>query len=88
MTNRTTYSGVLRLDDSASPSEVPVLPVQDRIPTGSWTWCISCTLVDSTDPLTPQLQHSLSNFPDETHPRTHPPTDSPVSLNRIWENDG
>ena len=48
------------MDVTASPSEILVYPVQDRIPTGSWTWCISCSLVGLTDPLTPQLPHSLS----------------------------
>jgi len=40
-TNRTTDSGILRLDDIASSSENPVAPVQDRIPNGSGIWCIS-----------------------------------------------
>ena len=59
-TNRTTYSGVLRLDDSASPSEVPVLPVQDRIPTGSGSGCVPRSLVGLSHRLTPRLPHSLS----------------------------
>ena len=40
-TNRTTDSGVLRLDVTASSSEISVLLVQDRIPNGSGIWCIS-----------------------------------------------
>ena len=58
----------MHMDVTASPSEILVYPVQDRIPTGSWTWCISCSLVGLTDPLTPQLPHFLTDFLDETHP--------------------
>ena len=28
------------------------------------------------------------NFPYETHPRTHPPTDPSVPLTRIWNDNG
>jgi len=50
--NRTTHSGVLRLDDSASPSEIPVIRIQDRVSVGSRVWCVSGSLLGSTDPLT------------------------------------
>ncbi len=73
---------MVRLDDTATPSEIPVLPVQDRIPTGSWTWCISCSVVGLTLPLTPQLPQFLSNFPDETHPDICVPDSPPVSHTR------
>ena len=40
-TNRTTDSGILRLDDIASSSENPVAPVQDWISNHSGIWCVS-----------------------------------------------
>jgi len=52
--SRSSHSGILRLDDSASPSEIPVLPVQDRIPVGSGSGCVPCPLVDLTHPLIPR----------------------------------
>ena len=81
-TNRITHSGVLRLDDTASPTEIPVIPVQGWIPTGSWTWCISCSLVGLTHPLTPQSHYFLSDFPDETNPDIGGSGDPSVPRNR------
>ena len=65
--NWITHTWMVCVDDIASSTEVPVFRVQDWIPTGSWTWCISCSVVGLTLRLTPQIPHSLSNFPDETH---------------------
>ena len=39
--SRITHSGVLRLDDIASSSKIPVVPVQDWISNHSGIWCIS-----------------------------------------------
>ena len=37
--NRSSHPGVLRLDDTAAPPEIPVIPVQGLIPTGSGSGC-------------------------------------------------
>ena len=50
--NWTTDSGVLRLDVTASSSEIPVPHLQGRIPTGSGIWCVPRPLVGSTHRLT------------------------------------
>ena len=64
-TNRSSHSGVLRLDDIASPSEIPVVPVQDGVSAGSWTGCVPCPLVGLAHPLTPHPPHFLSDFPNQ-----------------------
>jgi len=61
-TRRITHSGVLCLDDSASPPEIPVLPVQDRIPTGSGVRSVPRPLLDLTLLLTPHPHHILSDY--------------------------
>ena len=71
--NRSSRPGVLRLDDTASPSEIPVIPVQDRIPTGSGVWCVPCHLVGLPHRLTPHSPHSVLHSPDETNPRIDGP---------------
>ena len=79
-TNRITHSGVLRLDDIASPSEIPVLPVQDGVSVGSGTGCVSRPLVGLTHTLTPHPAHFLPDFPYETHPHHTLPHPHPASL--------
>ena len=64
-TNRSSHSGVLRLDDIASPSEIPVLPVQDRVSVGSGTGWVPRPLVGLTHTLTPHSPHFVSKFPSE-----------------------
>ncbi len=66
-TNRTTHSGVLCLDDNPSSSEIPVIPVQGRIPTATGVWCVSGSLVGSThrlteNPLSQNWQHNLNLY--------------------------
>ena len=78
-TNRFTHSGVLRLDDIASPSEIPVLPVQDGVSVGSGTGCVPRPLVGLTHTLTPYPPHFLPDFPYETHPHHHLPDDCRAS---------
>ena len=41
---RSNHIGMVRLDVNPSPSEIHVLPVQDRISTHSGIWCVSRTL--------------------------------------------
>ena len=50
-TNRITHSGVLRLDVIPSPSEIPVLPVQDGVSVGSGAGCVPRPLVGLTHTL-------------------------------------
>jgi hypothetical protein len=38
--NRTSHSWMVCLDVTPSPSKIPVLPVEDRVPAGSGVWCI------------------------------------------------
>ena len=61
--SRSSHSGILRLDDSASPSEIPVLPVQDGVSVGSGTGCVPRPLVGLTHTLTPHPPHFLPYFP-------------------------
>ena len=58
--NWDSHPWVLCLDGIASSSEIPVIRIQDRVPTGSGTWCISRSLVGLAHRLTPRLPHSLS----------------------------
>ena len=67
--NRNSHSGMVHMDVTPSPLSVGFLPIQDWIPTGFGFWRISCSLLGSPDPLTPQLPHFLTDFLDETHPR-------------------
>ena len=53
--NRTTHSGVLCLDLTTSPAEIPVRPVKERISAGSGIWCVSRYLVG--------LDHHLTEAP-------------------------
>jgi len=62
-TNRSSHSGVLHLDDIASPSEIYVVPVQDGVSVGSGTGCVPRPLVGLTDTLTPHPPHFLPYFP-------------------------
>ena len=41
---RSNHIGMVRLDVIPSPSQIYVLPVQDRISTHSGIWCVSRTL--------------------------------------------
>jgi len=50
--NRTAHFGIRCLDVTTPPSEIPVLPVQDRISVGSGSGCVSRYLVGFTDHLT------------------------------------
>ena len=81
-TNWSSHSGVLRLDDIASPSEIPVLPVQDGVSVGSGTGCVPRPLVGLTHTLTPHSPNFLSDFPDETHSDIGVPCGPPVSRTR------
>jgi hypothetical protein len=85
--NRSSHSGVLRLDDTASPSEIPVIPVQGWIPFGSGSGCVPCPLVGLTHPLTPQFPDFLSNFPDETNSDIGRPCGPPVPRTRTGRKD-
>ncbi len=72
----------MRLDVDTSSSEVLVLPVQGRVSVGSRVWCVSGSLLGSTDSLTSQSPNHLTEFPNETVSRTHTPTGPPVPLTR------
>ena len=80
--NRSSHSGVLRLDDTALPAEIPVIPVQGWIPAGSGICCVPRPLVSLTHRLTPHSPHFLSDFPDETNPRIDGPCGPPVPRTR------
>jgi hypothetical protein len=86
--NRSSHPGVLRLDDTASPSEIPVIPVQGWIPFGSGSGCVPCPLVGLPHRLTPHSPHSVLHSPDETNPRIDGPADPSVPRTRIWGDDG
>ena len=86
--NRTTHSGMVRLDDSASPSEISVLHIQDRVSAGSGFRCVPRSLVGPSHSLTPHSPHFLTDFSYETHPDIGGPSGPSVSRTRIRGNDG
>jgi len=49
------------MNDSASSSEIPVIPVRERIPVGSGIWCVPRSLVGLTHRLTPTPHISCQN---------------------------
>ena len=84
--NRPSRPGVLRLDDTASPPEIPVMTLQGWFPTGSGSGCVPCPLVGLPHRLTPHSPHSVLHSPDETHPHIDGPCGPPVPRTRIGGN--
>ena len=76
--SRSSHSGILRLDDSASPSEIPVLRVSDRVFRDSGVWWVSGSLVGPTDNLTPHSPHFLTDSSNETHAESGAPVVLPA----------